>query len=711
MSFDIVSFYAPWLCWVLPMIGAALTPIFAKIGSKLRDRMAVFFGGLAAVMAVLMLPEILHGEVKHQSYTWIPPFAKVGVIVDPLSVVMANIVASISFLILIYSLTYMEGDPSLTRYWFFMNLFIGNMLLLVMSDNLLQMLFGWEGVGLCSYALIGFWHRDSKEDWRKSWVGEGEEAYPPSHCGMKAFVVTRVGDLCLLVAVFTIFYFARTFDYFELFERSGQWAAPLSKAGLLLPVALLFFMGPVGKSAQFPLHEWLPDAMAGPTTVSALIHAATMVKAGVYLMLRSFPIFWKTLWINGFHELTTFFLLVAWIGAFTAFLTATQAMVSKEIKKVLAYSTVSQIGYMMLAIGVGGLVADWAHGYVASLFHLMSHAMFKALLFLGAGSVIHACASRFIHEYGGIRKEMPITFSCMLIGVLSLSGIPPLSGFWSKEAVLNMCLKLGAMGQSLFAVGLITAAITFFYSVRMLGLTFLGKRSSWLHGLEGKGQHVHEAKPVMWVPYALLAVGTIATGLVNMLGTVSLEHWLFETAEKSLELHSPKGIGFSVGSEWPPNITPIASAIMLVLGGLPACYMYVAQKTSLAGAIQNHKVLAAFQLFLANRWYINRFYYKVLVNPLISMSKLVFRYVETLIDKFSYVLSYGTVNGSKSMLGRVELGVMDRFNYTVAGGAFGFSERARKIHTGDLLNYMGQALYGFVAILIFVIIIMSVSGW
>ncbi|MEM2534478.1 MAG: proton-conducting transporter membrane subunit, partial [Candidatus Nezhaarchaeales archaeon] len=386
-----------WLCWISPMVGAVLTPLFAKINLRVRDYVAVLFSLFAAISASTMIPLLFNATplFNSESFDWIPSLnVKMGVVVDPLSIIMANIVAWISFLIMVYSLSYMHGEPGLTRYWFFMNFFIGSMLLLVMADNMLLMFFGWEGVGVCSYALIGFWYRDSKEDWLKCWVGEGDEAYPPSHAGMKAFIMTRIGDVCLLASIFVIYAFAGTFSYSELLERIDQWAPTISKAGLLLPAAILFFMGPVGKSAQFPLHEWLPDAMAGPTSVSALIHAATMVKAGVYLVARVLPIFWLAYHVLRISELSAFFTIIAWIGAFTAFLAATQAMVSREIKKVLAYSTVSQIGYMFLALGAGGLLAHGlVEGLTSGMFHLMSHAIFKAALFLSAGAIIHAVES------------------------------------------------------------------------------------------------------------------------------------------------------------------------------------------------------------------------------------------------------------------------------------------------------------------------------
>src|SRR5262249_9861590 len=338
--------------------------------------------------------------------------------------------------------------------------------------------------------------------------------------GMKAFVFTRIGDIALMIAIFLIYAFSGTFSYTVLANNFG-WAGNLARLGLLVPTALLFFGGPIGKSAQFPLQEWLPDAMAGPTSVSALIHAATMVKAGVFLTGRMGPIFYVAL--GQFNQTYPFFATIAWIGAFTAFLAATQATVAREIKKVLAYSTVSQIGYMMLALGVAGLSADFVAGYSAGLFHVMSHAIFKASLFLAAGWVLHATESRFMDQMGGLAKGMRLTAASMLIAGLSLMGIPPLSGFWTKDAVLAATFDAEGLAASryvLWGLGIITVVLTAFYTMRMLGMTLTGKPSSHLEELERDGKHIHEATLIMLIPYLLLAIASVALGLVFTLGIV-----------------------------------------------------------------------------------------------------------------------------------------------------------------------------------------------
>jgi len=285
-----------WLTWILPFVGALLTPVMARIHPKVRDYNSVVFALLGAISAALLIPSVMSGSVQDVQVNWITSLnIKAGVLLDPLSIILANVVSWVSFLIMVYSLAYMKGDDGLTRYWFFMNFFIGSMLLLVMSDNLLQLFFGWEGVGLCSYALIGHWYKDPLDKWVGT-IGDKSlnvpMAYSPSHAGMKALIVTRIGDIGLLIAIFMIYAYSGTLNFVDL-SKNVSWALPLSRVGLLIPVALLFFWGPIGKSAQFPLHESLPDAMAGPTSVSALIHAATMVTAGVYLAGRAVHMFYS----------------------------------------------------------------------------------------------------------------------------------------------------------------------------------------------------------------------------------------------------------------------------------------------------------------------------------------------------------------------------------------------------------------------------------
>src|ERR687889_743421 len=385
-----------WLVWILPFVGAAIIAGVTRVAnSKATNYAAVGFALASAISATTLIPIGLAGEEIHSQISWISSInLKAGVLADPLSVIMTNVVAWISFLIFVYSIGYMHGDKDLTRYWFFMLFFIGSMQLIVLSDNLLMVFFGWEGVGLASYALIGFWYYDKKKDF----VGRiGDRAggvamwASPTHAGMKAFLMTRAGDTMMLAGMFLIFIYAGTFGFKELISDQS-WAQEMAKQNLLVPAAVLLFGGAIGKSAQFPLNEWLLEAMTGPTAVSALIHAATMVKAGVFLVARIGPLFFAL----AAFGMTQFFEVVAWTGAITALLLATQAIVNPEIKKVLAYSTGSQIGYMMMGLGIAGLSSQFVEGYTAGFFHLISHALFKASLFMAAGAILHTVGSRFL---------------------------------------------------------------------------------------------------------------------------------------------------------------------------------------------------------------------------------------------------------------------------------------------------------------------------
>src|SRR5829696_2012612 len=461
-----------WLVWLLPFVGAAIIAAVARAGHRARDYTAVGFALASAISAATLMPTALDVGEVHSQIPWISALnIKAGILADPLSIIMTNLVAWISSLIIIYSVGYMHGDRDLVRYWFFMLFFIGSMQLIVLSDNLLMVFFGWEGVGFASYALIGFWYYDKKKDF----VGkEGHKAggiamwYSPTHAGMKAFLMTRAGDTMMLAGMFLIFIYAGTFGFKELIADQ-TWAQQMASQNLLVPAAILLFGGAVGKSAQFPLNEWLLEAMTGPTAVSALIHAATMVKAGVFLVARIGPLFFAL----AAFGMTQFFEVVAWTGAITALLLASQAIVNPEIKKVLAYSTGSQIGYMMMALGIAGLSTQFVDGFTAGFFHLMSHAMFKASLFMGAGALLHGVGSRFMNDMGGLRKHMKKTYIFMLLSGLSLAGAPLItSGFWSKDAIFAATLESGyAHAWPLFAIAVIVAIMTAFYTFRMIGMS------------------------------------------------------------------------------------------------------------------------------------------------------------------------------------------------------------------------------------------------
>src|SRR5919112_1955714 len=470
-----------WLVWIVPFLGAALIPALAKKSLRFSNISAVGFAIISALFAATLIPLVSSGSEIHSQIPWISALnIKAGILADPLSIIMTNLVAWISSLIIIYSVGYMHGDRDLVRYWFLMLFFIGSMQLIVLSDNLLMVFFGWEGVGFASYALIGFWYADRKKDYvgKEGHIVKGIAMWAsPTHAGIKAFLMTRAGDIMMLSGMFLIFMHSGTFGFKELLADQ-TWAQSMMEQNLLIPAAVLLFGGAIGKSAQFPLNEWLLEAMTGPTPVSALIHAATMVKAGVFLIARIGPLFFA-LAAAGAFNVQQFFEVVAWVGAITAFLLATQALVNPEIKKVLAYSTGSQIGYMMLGLGIAGLSVHFVDGYAAGFYHLMSHAMFKASLFMGAGALLHGVGSRFMNDMGGLKTNMKKTYVFMLLASLSLAGAPLFtSGFWSKDAIFASVLESGyAFSTPLFIIAVIVAVMTAFYTFRMIGMAFFGKKS------------------------------------------------------------------------------------------------------------------------------------------------------------------------------------------------------------------------------------------
>lgn len=641
-----------WLVWILPFVGAAIIPAIAKGGKRLRDYTAVGFALASAISAATLIPLAFSPNEVHSQVNWISVVnVKAGVLPDPLAIVMTNLVAWISFLIIIYSTGYMHGDRDLTRYWFFMLFFIGSMQLIVLSDNLLMMFFGWEGVGLASYALIGFWYYDKKKDF----VGRvGDRAggiamwASPSHAGMKAFLMTRAGDTMMLAGMFMIFIYSGTFGFKELLQNQ-TWAAQMAHQNLLVPAAVLLFGGAVGKSAQFPLQEWLLEAMTGPTPVSALIHAATMVKAGVFLVARIGPLFFAL----AAFGMTQFFEVVAWVGAITAFLLATQAIVNPEIKKVLAYSTGSQIGYMMMALGIAGLSVNFVDGYAAGFFQLISHAMFKASLFMGAGALLHAVGSRFMSDMGGLRKHMRKTYIFMLLASLSLAAAPIITaGFWSKDAIFGAVLDSGYVhAWPLFGVAVVVAVMTAFYTFRMIGMAFFGKESKYVEEMEQRGHHIHEVGPNMWIPFGILAVATIAIGVVGFIVGPQITNYL-----GGYLVHS-----FGIGKEVPStaiNIVPeggktffglnpvaaTASFGAFAIGAILGYIVYIARKID-PDIISRNIVTRAIWKFLYNRWYLNTvLYWGAVIGPM-AIYRIIWRYFEsTVIDGigpgFQYAMAY-----------------------------------------------------------------------
>ena len=650
-----------WLIWILPMIGAILTPLFAKTGSRLLNLGPVGFSFVSAILAATLIPVALGGGEVHSQYPWISSIGiNAGVLADTLSIIMANLVAWISFLIMVYSIGYMKRDPDLLRYWFFMSFFIGSMQLIVLSDNLLMLFFGWEGVGLASYALIGFWYKDRRKDHvgRIGHYAIGVAQYTsPSHAGMKAFLMTKVGDVMMLAGMFMIFAYAGTFEY-KLLLNDTTWAETMVSQGLLVPAAVLLFGGAVGKSAQFPLHEWLLEAMTGPTAVSALIHAATMVKAGVYFVARIGPLFFA---VAGFAS-SQFFEIVAWVGIITAFLLASQAMVNKEIKKVLAYSTGSQIGYMMLALGIAGLSAQFVEGYTAGLFHLASHAMFKASLFMAAGGLLHVANSRFLDDMGGLRKNMRKTYIAMMAAALSLAGAPIItSGFWSKDAIFAALLESHyAFADILYWLAVLIAAMTAFYTMRIVGMALFGAKSEHLSRVEFEGHKLKEVGAIMWIPFGILAGLTIAIGIAGPIVEENMHQMISIFLTNSYGIESHASVSF--------NPIALASSVLAFGFGAGLGYIfYIARKAS-PTIIHSNAVTYGIYRFLENRWYVNSIIYWAFVYIPLLISRGIWRYFESVIieginPSFQFAMTWWS-----KMVRFMQTGVIQTYIYVFAVG-------------------------------------------
>lgn len=496
---------ALWLVIAFPLGGALLLHFAGRLLGEPRAGYLAAAASLASftVAAVAAVP-FFTGEghpTESLLWEWMPAVgASFEIVWDPLSALMTLVVTGVGSLIHVYSVGYMHGDPRFARFFTYLNLFTASMLILVLAGNYAMLFVGWELVGLCSYLLISFWFTRPAA----------------ASAGMKAFVVNRIGDFGFLIALMLIFATFGTLSYAGVFDRAASeldgWVPTV--------IGLMLATGAIGKSAQIPLYVWLPDAMEGPTPVSALIHAATMVTAGVYVIARSAPIFEMAPVASG---------VVAAVGALTALWAATIAVGQSDIKRVLAYSTISQLGYMFLAVG--------ATAYVAGIFHLMTHAFFKALLFLGAGSVIHAMGGRQdMKEMGGLRKAMPVTFVTMAVGVVAIAGFPPLAGFWSKDEILSVVFNQGGWFTILWLMGLVTALLTAFYMFRQLVLVFLGKPR------RPEGLTPHESPRSMTIPLILLALLSVGAGLVNTPFRLGLEHFLEPSFEGVKLGHPPDGV-------------------------------------------------------------------------------------------------------------------------------------------------------------------------
>ena len=564
----------------LPLAGSIISGFFGnKLGSRNTQILTSLLVAISSVLALLIFYETQTQNYLSNKiiFNWISSgdfHVSWSINIDPLTSVMLVIVSLVSSLIHFYSIGYMDHDPHKPRFMAYLSLFTFAMFTLVTADNFLQLFFGWEGVGLCSYFLIGFWYKRSSAN----------------AAAIKAFVVNRVGDFGLALGIFLIFYFYGTVNFIEVFQQTpsliNQQIIFLGfEFNLITLICLLLFIGSMGKSAQILLHTWLPDAMEGPTPVSALIHAATMVTAGVFLVVRCSPIFeYSQIALN----------IVAIIGMITAFFAATVALVQNDIKKIIAYSTCSQLGYMFFAAGIGA--------YHVAIFHLFTHAFFKALLFLGAGCVIHSFSDeQDIRSMGGVWKKIPYTYTLMIIGTLALTGFPFLSGYYSKDAIIEFAyLKGSSIGFLAAAVGIFTALLTALYSWRLIFLTFHGKYNN----KKKKLSSIHDSPLTMLIPTSILAIGAITAGFFFKDIFISPETQFWKNSILFLV-----SIQHSHIPVWLFTITPL-----IVTAAIPiSYYLFVKDKKILKYIIlKNNKIYN----FLLNKWYFDELYDFIFINPI-----------------------------------------------------------------------------------------------
>lgn len=631
---------AAWLSWLIPIVGSVFVPAFFRLSKRAGEIYPVAVASTSAVFSLSMVFDVWGGRVIEERIKWMPlpdgSWVEAGVLVDPLSVLFASIASFLGTLIILYSLGYMEHEEGLPRYYFFMLFFVGAMVGLVLSDNLLQTYVFWEIVGVCSYALIGFWYRKPSA----------------AHAGIKAFITTRVGDAAFLIGILLLY---RSIGTFSVRGLSAGLEELVSKdpgaQGFVLACMLLIFGGAMGKSAQFPLHVWLPDAMEGPTPVSALIHAATMVKAGVYLVARTALTIAP---IEAFGRiLAPWYETVATIGAVTAFMAATMGLVMNDIKRVVAYSTISQLGLMFAALGLSSEL-----GWFSSQFHVLSHSVFKALLFLSAGAVIHAVHTNDIDEMGGLARRMPLTFAASLFGALALSGVPPFSGFFSKDLIIEASLEAGNTVVYLLVV--FTSILTVAYIMRWVYKIFLSPPGP-------SSSHAREAPKVMTVPLIVLAGLSLLVGLFE------------EQFAGYVGLHNHFG----------PSPAAYATSAVILASGLSLAYTFylsaVSRGTPLIdpSAMRKNGLGSALHKLLVNRYYIDHAYYRVFVDGTLWLSSKVRKYVE---EK-----------------------VIDGFNYALARATQSFVQAFRYLQTGSSnVNVSGYALG--IAILLAIFLIMFFGG-
>jgi len=684
-----------WLIILSPLVGFAVAGLFGRFFPKHVGWVAVGSIGFSFVVSLWLLSEVLQAgpigrgaSVTVEGIEWVPG-VHFRLLIDNLSAFLLALVSLLSTLIALYSIGYMAHEEGRPRYFAEICLFVAGMLGTVSADNFLQLLVFWEIMGLCSYLLIGFWYHKPEA----------------ASAAKKAFLVTRIGDVLFLFGIIAIYNVFGTLEFRGIQEELARnWASIDPRLLTLIP--LLLFGGAVGKSAQFPLHVWLPDAMEGPTPVSALIHAATMVKAGVYLVARSFIFLVPTREVSpGVHEVIAgavpwdAILVIAIIGGFTAFFAATMALVNYDIKRVLAFSTISQLAYMFLGLGAGAWlmashgVEEGTIGYSAGLFHLTNHAFFKALLFLGAGSVIHAVVTNDMRKMGGLRRHMPITAWTMLFGCLALAGIPPFSGFWSKDEVLSVTFHAGgdqSAFYALYALGILTAFLTAFYTFRLWFMTFAGS-------FRGPSEeHLHESPRVMTSPLVVLSAFAVASGLLLLLlvpGTFSnFVYYGASAVENPFKAFAPTVDGGL-----------LALSVVVALAGLGLAFAVYYRQRIPAERFTRSPVAARVHRVLSNRYGMDAAYDKLAAHGGMGIAAAADWFDRRVIDGF--------VNA----VGRAALaiaGASDWFDRKVVDGTVNAlslstvrsSLTARRRQTGRVQDYTAVIVLGLSVVILVILI-------
>ena len=628
----------------LPLLASIISGFFGRyIGDRNSEILTSTLVSISALLSIFVLYQVIVNQYEENIViaTWINSGSlnvNWSMLIDPLSAVMLVVVTTVSSLVHIYSIGYMSHDPHKPRFMAYLSLFTFAMLMLVTSDNFLQLFFGWEGVGLCSYFLIGFWFKKESAN----------------AAAIKAFVVNRVGDFGFALGIFLIFYLFGTVNYSEVFQLIPTIIDNnLSFLGFEVQaidlICLLLFIGAMGKSAQILLHTWLPDAMEGPTPVSALIHAATMVTAGVFLVVRCSPVYeYSPLILN----------LITIIGMMTAFFAATVALVQTDIKKIIAYSTCSQLGYMFFAAGVGA--------YNVAMFHLFTHAFFKALLFLGSGSVIHAFKEeQNINNMGGVWKKLPYTYALMIIGTLALTGFPFLSGFYSKDAIIEFAyLKGNTTGYYAAGIGIITAFLTSIYSWRLIFKTFHGEYNN----KNIKIDETHESPMVMLIPLFVLSIGAIFSGFLFKGLFIGLDNDVFWA--ESIKFLEP------LSTEHPPTWFLLLTPCLVLISIPIAYYLFVKNKELPNAIVSKNRPLYK---FLVNKWYFDELYEVIFIKSLKKTGLFLWKFCDgTIIDGFG-------PDGISSLIKKCSI-------------------KASKFQSGFIYQYAFIMLLGFSALLTFLIV-------